>query len=73
MKKFTLTDKQYNALKWIGLILIPLGTLVVSVADAWHDPGVVDSVGATLSAIGVFIGSLVALSNKNYKGGDDNE
>lgn len=67
IKKFVLSDKQYEIMKWTGLIFVPLGTLITTLAGIWHDPGNMNAIGATLSALGVFIGSMVALSNKNYK------
>lgn len=67
LKKFILTDKQYEVMKWTGLIFVPLGTLISTLAEVWHNTGNMNAVGATLSALGVFIGSMVALSNKNYK------
>lgn len=67
VKKFVLSDKQYEIMKWTGLIFVPLGTLISTLATIWHTE-TPNMIGATLSAVGVFIGSMVALSNKNYKG-----
>lgn len=72
VKQFILSDKQYEILKWTGLIFIPLGTLISTLATIWHSE-TPNAIGATLSAIGVFIGSMVALSNKNYNESEQHE
>lgn len=71
-KKFILSDKAYDVLKWTGLIMVPLGTLISTLASVWHDAGEMNAIGATLSAFGVFIGSMIALSQHNYKDANRN-
>lgn len=71
-KKFILSDKAYDVLKWAGLIMVPLGTLISTLASVWHDVGEMNAIGATLSAFGVFIGSMIALSQHNYKDANRN-
>lgn len=72
LKRFILSDKQYEIMKWTGLIFVPLGTLISTLATIWHQD-TPNAIGATLSALGVFIGSMVALSNKNYKEKENDE
>lgn len=64
-----LTNKQYDILKWIAQILLPaLATLYAALAGIWGLPYGEPVVG-TISAIDVFLGSLLQLSSVSY-GGD---
>ena len=60
-------NKTYDTLAWIALILIPaLVTLVCSVGETWGLPNY-DKIGATIGAIGIFLGTLVKISSAKYK------
>ena len=64
----TLSNKVYDALKWIAQILLPgLGTLYFAISGIWGLPYCEQVVG-TLSAITVFIGMLLGLSAAQYPG-----
>lgn len=58
-----LSNKSYDILKYIALIFIPaLVTLVLTVGKIWELP-YYDNIGATISAIGVFLGGLLGVSS----------
>jgi hypothetical protein len=62
-----LTNKQYDTLKWVALVLIPCTvTLVLTVGKIWGIP-YYDSIGATISALGIFLAGLIGISNKAYQ------
>ena len=59
-------DKVYDVLKDISLILVPLSTLIVAILTAYGYTEV-ERVTVVLAAINTFLGSLVKISNKQYK------
>lgn len=59
-------DKVYDVLKDISLILVPLSTLIVAILTA-YGYAEVERVTVVLAAINTFLGSLVKISNKQYK------
>lgn len=64
-----LSNKVYDVLKWIALIVLPaLGTLYFALAGIWHLPFGEEVVG-TITAIDTFLGALLGISNVMYKGG----
>lgn len=61
-----LSDKEYNTLKWVALAVIPaLSTLVLTVGKIWGLP-YYDNIGATISAIGLFIAAIIGVSSKDF-------
>lgn len=61
-----LTNKAYDVLKYIALILLPaLGTLYFALAKIWGFPYAAEIVG-TISAIDAFLGALLKISTDNY-------
>ena len=67
-----LSDKTYRFLKWTCLIAVPaLITLISTLGSIYgHDMTIVT---ATIGAVATFIGSLIGISNSNYKKEDGNE
>jgi len=64
--EFKMTDKTYNLLKWIAQIVLPaLGTLWTGVAIAWHI-GYIEEVLATITAVELFLGTILGISTANY-------
>ncbi|MBR2777123.1 MAG: hypothetical protein IKD75_08510 [Prevotella sp.] len=65
-----LSDKAYIIMKWSSLLAIPLVTLVLSISDAigWNAGSVV---AAIISALGVFAGAVIKISNDNYYNNGD--
>lgn len=63
-----LTDKVYEALKWLVQIFLPAAaTLYAALAALWGFPFVEQVVGS-IGAITVFLGACLKISNSNYTG-----
>lgn len=64
-----MSNKLYDILKWIALILLPaLGTLYFALSGIWGLPYGEEIVG-TITAIDAFLGALLGISSINYKKG----
>lgn len=61
-----LDNKTYDVLKWIAQIGLPaLTTLYVAIGGIWG-LAYVKEVAGTLSAIDLFLGTLLGISSTNY-------
>ena len=64
-----MSNKVYDVLKWIALILIPaLGTFYFALAKIWGDtifPYPAEIVG-TLTAVDAFLGAILQISTEKY-------
>lgn len=61
-----LTNKQYDILKWVALVLLPaLGTLYFGLAGIWGFPYGEQIVG-TITVIDTFLGVILGISTKQY-------
>lgn len=61
-----LSNKAYDILKYIALILLPaLGTLYFALAKIWGFPYAAEIVG-TISAVDAFLGALLQISTDQY-------
>lgn len=62
-----LNDNLYNILKWVGLIVLPaIATLVKAVFPVWGLP-YADAIATTCTALGVFVGAIIGVSQYNIK------
>ena len=71
-----LSSKEYDILKFVVWLWIPLATLITSLSTIWFDGASwVEPLSKTLIAIEVFLGAIVSKSNYDYnkENGDDNE
>lgn len=67
MKFFKMSDKVYDSLKWIALILIPaIGTLYFALAGIWGFP-YAEAIVGTLTAVDTFLGAILGISTSMYK------
>ena len=67
MKLFKMSDKVYDVLKWIALILIPaIGTLYFALAGIWRFP-YAEAIVGTLTAVDTFLGAILGISTSMYK------
>lgn len=67
MKLFKMSDKVYDVLKWIALILIPaIGTLYFALAGIWGFP-YAEAIVGTLTAVDTFLGAILGISTSIYK------
>lgn len=63
-----LSNKVYDTLKWIAQYLLPaLATLWIALAKVWGLPYGTE-IGATISAIDLFLGAILGISSHNYQG-----
>ena len=63
-----LSNKMYDRMKWIAQYFVPaLTALWLALGKIWSFPYTVE-IGATLSAIDVFLGAILGISSKNYAG-----
>lgn len=61
-----LSNKAYDILKYIALILLPaIGTLYFALSGIWGFPYGEQIVG-TITAIDTFVGALIGISAYNY-------
>ena len=61
-----LSNETYDLLKKIALYFLPaLATLWLTIGKTWGIPYTTE-IGATLTAIDVFIGACLGISSKNY-------
>ena len=64
--KTLLTDKTYDILKWVALVLLPaLGTLYFGLAGIWGFPYGEQIVG-TITVIDTFLGVILGISTVQY-------
>ena len=62
-----MSNKVYDVLKWIALILLPaLGTLYFALAQIWNFPYAEEIVG-TITAVDAFLGAILQISTNQYK------
>lgn len=62
-----MSNKIYDILKWIALIVLPaIATLYAGIAATWGLP-YGDAISATIGFISVFLGTVLQISNSNYK------
>lgn len=61
-----ISNKTYDILKWVALVVIPASaTLVLTVGKIWGLP-YYDNIGATISAIGLFVAAIIGVSSKDF-------
>lgn len=64
--KSLLSNKQYNILKWVALILLPaMGALYFGLAGIWNFPYGEQVVG-TITVIDTFLGAILGISTVQY-------
>lgn len=62
-----ITNKTYDILKWIAMILLPaIGTLYFALAGIWDLPYGEQVIG-TIAALNAFLGALLGISTAQYK------
>ena len=61
-----MTNKQYDILKMIALILTPVLAFLASLTNIWHVP-YAEQIVATLTALDTLIGAVVVIANKQYQ------
>jgi hypothetical protein len=70
-----LNNRLYDILKWIALIVLPaIATLYGALAPTWGWP-YAEQIVYTITAVDTFLGTILGISNLQYKagGGDPDE
>lgn len=68
-----MTNKIYDILKWISVIVIPaIVVLINTLGQVWNWE-YTKEISMTISAIGVFIGALIQISSAKYKKSQNNK
>lgn len=63
---FVLSEKIYNPLKFLALVLLPaLTTLYFTLGGLWHLPNVEQVIG-TMTAVDTFLGVILGISTRLY-------
>lgn len=60
-----MTDKMYDTIKTIALLLVPVLTLATTLVNIWGVPHA-DLWAATFAALDVFVGAVVTVAKKLY-------
>ncbi len=60
-----LTNRQYDTIKAIGLVAVPILTFLVAIVNIWNIP-YGDQIVATLAAVDVLIGAFVSVAKNIY-------
>ena len=64
----TLNEKTYEFFKWLVQIVLPAcAALYAALAALWSFP-FAEAIVGTISAIAVFLGTIMKISNSNYEG-----
>lgn len=64
---FTISDKIYNVLKWIVMIVLPAcATLYTTLSGLWGFP-FTEQITGTITAVATFLGAVLMISSYNYK------
>lgn len=61
-----MSNKTYDTLKLISLVVLPIGTFIGSICEIWGIYGA-EQIRQTFVALNVLCGSLVAISAELYK------
>ena len=65
--KFELNNKVYDVMKWLVLIVLPACTAFYSALAGVWGWGYIEQVTTTISAVSLFLGSLIGISTAQYK------
>lgn len=65
LKKIKISNKTYDVLKIVSILIIPVIAFFTSLADIWEFPYQLQIL-KTLTAIEVFVGALLKISSDNY-------
>ena len=62
-----MSNKAYDIIHFISLLIMPLCVFLTSLGDIWNIPYSVP-ICSTLAALDVFVGAVVVILKKTYKG-----
>ena len=62
-----MTNKVYDVLKWIAIIVLPaVSTFIVVISRIWGWADLGSLVAQTITAVAVLLGTILGISNYNY-------
>ena len=61
-----MSNRQYDILKMVALILTPVLAFLASITNIWHFP-YAEQIVATLTALDTLVGAVVVIANKQYQ------
>lgn len=64
--KFLLSDKVYDVLKWLVLIVLPAANVLYRALDATFGWAQAETVCTVITAVQVFVGTLIGVSTSAY-------
>lgn len=67
-----MSDKTYDYLKTLSLLIAPIVVLVTALAQVWGIPEG-EKIVATIAAVDVFLGAIVKISADRYKNKGEND
>lgn len=72
-RRYKMSNKVYNILKWVAMIVLPaLATLYLGLSNVWGLP-YGEEVSTTITLINTFLGTVLMISTNQYnKRVDDN-
>ena len=63
-----MTNKVYDILKWISIIVLPaVSTFIVVISKIWGWGDLGSLIAQTITAVAVLLGTLLGISNYQYK------
>lgn len=66
-----MSNKAYDVLKWVALIVLPaLCAFVTAIAEIWHLP-YGPQISGTVAAVATFLGALLQVSTAKYRKRED--
>lgn len=60
-----MTDKTYDKLKFIALLIAPIVVFISTVCNVWN-VAYTEQISATLAAVDVLFGAIVTIAKKRY-------
>ena len=66
-----MSNKVYDILKWVSVIVVPALVLLINTLGEIWNWEFTSQVSLTISAIGVFIGALIQISSAKYSKAQD--
>lgn len=60
-------SKTYDRLKFIALLILPVGTFLSTFCGIWFDAAIADKIMQTFAALDVMAGAVVTISATAYK------
>jgi len=70
MRWKNLSNKVYDALKWVTLVFLPAVTTLIGVTLKCFNVACTDIVLTIMTAVTTFMGTILGVSNMKYRKGD---